>query len=117
MMPTVTEVKLTCDVCGNANDVKAWTFGLDGQAYEIDLCRKDGNALGGIAAGYIAKARRVTAKRSHRQHGDRARSRAAAGSRKTAKARAAGSREAAKASRSQRPEVVPRSVELRWRSR
>jgi Gas vesicle synthesis protein GvpL/GvpF/Lsr2 len=103
MMATVTEVKLTCDVCGNANDVKTWTFGLDGQAYEIDLCRKDGNALGAIAAGYIAKARRVTAKRSHRQHGDRARSRAAAGSRKTAKARAGGSRKTAKASRSQRP--------------
>jgi Lsr2 len=76
-MATVTEVKLTCDVCGNANDVKTWTCGLDGQAYEIDLCRKDGNALGGIAAGYIAKARRVTAKRNHRQHGDRARSWAA----------------------------------------
>ena len=49
-MTTVTQVTLTCDVCGNAKDVKTWTFGLDGKAYEIDLCRKDGNALSRVAA-------------------------------------------------------------------
>jgi len=72
-MTTVTQVTLTCDVCGNAKDVRTWTFGLDGKAYEIDLCRKDGNALGGVTARYIAKARKVTAKRGRRQHGGRAR--------------------------------------------
>ena len=61
-MATVTQVKLTCDVCGATNDVKTRTFGLDGQAYEIDLCRKDGDALGRVAARYIAKARKTTAK-------------------------------------------------------
>src|SRR5438552_262027 len=49
-MATVTQAQLTCDVCGDTNDVKTRTFGLDGQAYEIDLCRKDGNALGRVAA-------------------------------------------------------------------
>jgi hypothetical protein len=60
MMTTVTQVKLTCDVCGSANDVKTWTFGLDGKAYEIDLCQKDGDALGRVADRYIAKARKVS---------------------------------------------------------
>jgi Gas vesicle synthesis protein GvpL/GvpF/Lsr2 len=74
-MTTVTEVQLTCDVCGGANDVKTRTFGLDGKAYEIDLCRKDGNALDRVAARYTAKARKVTAKRSRRGHGGRPRAR------------------------------------------
>jgi len=65
-MATVTEVNLTCDACGGTNDVKTRTFGLDGQAYEIDLCRNDGDALGRVAARYIAKARKVTAKRRRR---------------------------------------------------
>lgn len=78
-MATVTQVKLTCDVCGNAIDVKRRMFELDGTAYEIDLCRKDGNALGRVAARYIASARKVTAKRSGRQRGGRPRSRAAGG--------------------------------------
>src|SRR5437588_8734359 len=72
-MTTVTQVKLTCDVCGGTNDVKTRTFGLDGKAYEIDLCRKDGNALGRVAAGYRAKARKVTAERGRRQRGGRPR--------------------------------------------
>jgi gas vesicle protein GvpL/GvpF/Lsr2 protein len=72
-MATVTQVKLTCDVCGDTNEVKTRTFGLDGKAYEIDLCRKEGNALGRVAARYIAKARKVTAKRRRRQHGGRPR--------------------------------------------
>jgi len=76
-MATVTQVTLTCDVCGNAKDVKNWTFGLDGKAYEIDLCRKDGNALGRVTAGYIAKARKVTARPGQRQQGGRPRLRAA----------------------------------------
>lgn len=72
-MATVAQVILTCDVCGNAQDVKNRTFGLDGTAYEIDLCRKDGNALGRVAAGYIAKARKVTAKAGTRRRGTRPR--------------------------------------------
>jgi hypothetical protein len=79
-MTAVTDVKLTCDMCGKANDVKTVTFGLDGKAYEIDLCRKDGNALGKIAARYTAKARKVTAATAS---GTKAR---ATGARKTAKA-------------------------------
>jgi len=106
-MATVTQVKLTCDVCGDTNEVKTRTFGLDGKAYEIDLCRKDGNALGRVAARYVAKARKVTAKRRRRQHGGRPRQEAeTSGSGQQAAmvsgatARATGSRKAAKASRS-----------------
>jgi len=75
-MTTVTQVELTCDVCGGMNDVKTRTFGLDGKAYEIDLCRKDGNALGKVAARYTAKARKITAKRGHRPRGGKPRARA-----------------------------------------
>jgi len=75
-MATVTQVELTCDVCGGTSDVKTRAFGLDGKAYEIDLCRKDGNALGRAAAKYIAKARKVTAKRRRGQHDGRPRKRA-----------------------------------------
>ena len=92
-MATVTEVSLTCDVCGGTNDVKTRTFGLDGQAYVIDLCRKDGNALGRVAARYIAKARKVTgkttAKRRRRRQGGRPRA-GAKTSRSTTAASAAG---------------------------
>jgi Gas vesicle synthesis protein GvpL/GvpF/Lsr2 len=76
-MTTVTQVTLTCDVCGNPKDVKTRTFRLDGQAYEIDLCRKDGTALGKITGRYIAKARKVTATPGRRRHNGRPRSRAA----------------------------------------
>ena len=108
-MATVTQVKLTCDVCGDTNDVKTRTFGLDGKAYEIDLCRKDGNALGRIAARYVAKARKGTAKQHRRQNGGRPRQEAKtsrsgqqqAATASGATARAAGSKKAAKASRSQ----------------
>jgi len=106
-MTTITQVKLTCDVCGDTNDVKTRTFGLDGKAYEIDLCRKDGNALGRVAARYVAKARKVTAKRRRRQNGGRPREEAKtsrsgqqAATASGATARAAGSKKAAKASRS-----------------
>jgi hypothetical protein len=102
-MATVNQVKLTCDVCGATNHVKTRTFGLDGQAYEIDLCRKDGNALGRVAARYVAKARKVSVQRRRRQQGGRPRSRtAAAASADGGRARAAGTKKAAKASRPQR---------------
>jgi hypothetical protein len=107
-MATVTQVKLACDVCGGTNDVKTRTFGLDGKAYEIDLCRKDGNALGRVAARYVAKGRKVTAKGRRRRHGGRPREKAItsrsgqqAATASGAAARAAGSRQAAKASRPQ----------------
>ena len=107
-MATVTQVKLTCDVCGDTNDVKTRTFGLDGKAYEIDLCRKDGNALGRVAARYVAKARKGTARQHRRQNGGRPREEAKtsrsgqqAATASGATARAAGSKKAAKASRSQ----------------
>lgn len=69
-MATVTEVTHTCDVCGGAKDVETRMFELDGKAYEIDLCRKDSNGLGRIAAKYIAKARKVTG-RPRRRRGQR----------------------------------------------
>ncbi len=107
-MTTVTQVKLTCDVCGGTNEVKTRTFGLDGKAYEIDLCRKDGNALGRVAARYKAKARKATPKGRRRQHGGRSReeaktsrSRQHAATAGGAAAGAAGSKKAAKTSRSQ----------------
>jgi Lsr2 len=65
-MTTVTRVTLTCDLCGDVEDVTTWTFGLDGKTYEIDLCRKDGRALDRIIARYIAKARKVSTSPGHR---------------------------------------------------
>jgi hypothetical protein len=116
-MATVTQAQLTCDVCGDSKDVKTRTFGLDGKAYEIDLCRKDGNALDGVATQYTAKARKVTAKRGRRQHGGRpqaqaktSRSGQQAVTVRGATARAAGSRKAAKASRSQPQNAVGSST-------
>src|ERR1700752_2646684 len=75
-MATVTQAQLTCDGCGGTNDVKTRTFGLDGKAYVIDLCRKDGSARDRVAARYTAKARKVTAKRGRRRHDGRPRTRA-----------------------------------------
>lgn len=102
-MATVTQVKLTCDVCGDTNDVETRTFGLDGKAYEID-----GNALGRVAARYVAKARKGTARQHRRQNGGRPRAGAKtsrsgqqAATASGATARAAGSKKAARASRSQ----------------
>jgi hypothetical protein len=74
-MATVTQMMLTCDVCGNAKDVQTRTFGLDGKAYEIDLCPKDGKNLDKVAAGYISKARRATAGQGQRRRVRRPRSR------------------------------------------
>jgi hypothetical protein len=75
-MATVTDVVLSCDVCGNAKDVQTWTFGLDGKTYEIDLCPKDGKDLGKVAAGYVSKARQAGARQGHRRGGRTRRSRA-----------------------------------------
>ena len=118
-MTTVTQAELACDVCGDTNDVKTRTFGLDGTAYEIDLCRKDGNALGKVAARYIAKARKVTAKRRRRRHNRRPGSRtASAASGDGTGARAAGSKQATKASRSRRQKgiyvygILPADIEV-----
>lgn len=60
MMATVTQVQLTCDVCGDVKDIQTRTFELDGKTYEIELCPKDSNGLSKAAADYISKARKVT---------------------------------------------------------
>jgi Gas vesicle synthesis protein GvpL/GvpF/Lsr2 len=110
-MATLRKVTLTCDVCGEGEDVKTWLFGLDGRAYKIDLCREDGNGLAGVAAGYIAKARKVDTRPGRRHYGGRRHVRGAIAARGDGggaqpagagggEARAAGSKEAAKAGRS-----------------
>src|SRR5215831_13905135 len=75
-MATLTQITLTCDVCGNEKDVQTQTFGLDGTTYEIDLCQKDGKSLSKVAAGYVSKARKATARQSPRHNGRRPRFRA-----------------------------------------
>jgi hypothetical protein len=78
---------LTCDVCGNTKDIKTWTFGLDGKAYEIDLCPKDGNGLSKVTAGYTSNARKAGAGHTSRRDGHRPRPKnAAAGRRDGARA-------------------------------
>lgn len=74
MMATLTEVTLTCDLCGASDDVQTQTIGLDGKTYEVDLCRKDRDGLTRLAAGYIGKARQVSARRSARRNARRSRS-------------------------------------------
>ena len=74
-MATLTEVTLTCDVCGKAKDVQTRTIGLDGKTYEIDLCLKDGKGLSKAAAGYVSNARKITARQAPRENGHRPRSR------------------------------------------
>lgn len=110
-MATVTRVMLTCDVCGNTGDVQTWTLGLDGKTYEIDLCQKDGQGLSKVAAGYVPKARKLTARQSARQNSHRPRSRTAApaigdvdrtpGRKMPSRGRAGSSGKKAKPSRSQ----------------
>ena len=75
-MATRTQVMLSCDVCGNTNDVRTRAFGLDGKSYEIDLCPKDSRSLRDFAAGYVSEARKVTAGDSLRGGGRKPRSRA-----------------------------------------
>jgi hypothetical protein len=73
-MATLTQVTLTCDVCGKAKDVQTRTMGLDGNMYEIDLCAKDGNGLSKAAVGYVSRARAITG--PHVARGNRRRPRA-----------------------------------------
>jgi len=75
-MATLTQVTLTCDVCGKTKDVQTRTIGLDGQTYEIDLCAKDGKGLSKAAAGYVSNARAITTRQAARENGRRPRSRA-----------------------------------------
>lgn len=75
-MATLTQVSLTCDVCGKAKDVQTRTIGLDGNTYEIDLCPKDDKGLSKAAAEYVSNARKVTIRRASRENGHRPRSRA-----------------------------------------
>jgi Gas vesicle synthesis protein GvpL/GvpF/Lsr2 len=111
VMATRTQVMLTCDVCGNAKDVQTRIFGLDGKTYEIDLCPKDSKGLSRATGGYLAKARKVTARQRPRHNGRRPRSRAesrairdggrAPGKKKSGRGRVTGStQEEAKTSRS-----------------
>jgi hypothetical protein len=67
MMTTLRQVRLTCDLCGDPSNVQTQTIGLDGKTFEIDLCPKDDADLSRFAAGYITKARKVTARRRHRR--------------------------------------------------
>ena len=111
MMATLTQLMLTCDLCGNAKDVRTRTVGLDGQAYEIDLCPKDSNGLSQAAASYMSKARKIPARRSPRRSGRKPRSRAenaairervaAAGRNVSGQGRAGSTQEKAKAGRSE----------------
>ena len=75
-MATLTQVTLTCDVCGKAKDVQTRTIGLDGKTYEIDLCPKDGKGLSKATAEYVSNARKITARRVTRENAHRPRSRA-----------------------------------------
>src|SRR5580704_3041045 len=74
-MATLTQVTLTCDVCGKAKDVQTRTIGLDGKSYEIDLCPKDGKGLSKAAGDYVSNARKVAARQAPRENGRRPRSR------------------------------------------
>ena len=74
-MATLTQVTLTCDVCGKAKDVETRTIGLDGRSYEIDLCPKDGKGLSKAAAGYVSNARKITVRQTPRENGRRPHSR------------------------------------------
>jgi len=74
-MATLTQVTLTCDVCGKAKDIETRTIGLDGDMYQIDLCPKDGKGLSQAAAGYVSSARTITPRRAARGNGRRPSSR------------------------------------------
>jgi hypothetical protein len=74
-MATLTQVTLTCDVCGKAKDVQTRTIGLDGKTYEIDLCPKDAKGLSKAAAEYVTNARAVTSRPVSRENGRRPHSR------------------------------------------
>jgi Gas vesicle synthesis protein GvpL/GvpF/Lsr2 len=75
-MATVTQITLTCDMCGDGKHVRTRTFGLDGKTYEIDLCPEDSKGLSQVAAGYVPKARKSTTRHAPRHNGRKPRSRA-----------------------------------------
>lgn len=75
-MVALTQVTLTCDVCGNEEGVQTRTFGLDGKTYEVDLCPKDSKGLGKAAARYVSKARTGPATRGSKHSQDQRRRRA-----------------------------------------
>jgi hypothetical protein len=77
-MATLTQVTLTCDVCGKAKDVQTRTIGLDGKSYEIDLCPKDGKGLSKAAGDYVSNARKVTTTQAPRENRPRSRTETAA---------------------------------------
>ena len=52
-------VQVTCDVCGSPKDAQTHSLSLDGKNYEVDLCAKDGKALGKATQTFIDHARRV----------------------------------------------------------
>jgi hypothetical protein len=64
-MVTLTQVTLTCDVCGDAEKVQTRTIGLDGRTYEVDLCPDDSKRLSKAAARYVSKARAGAATAGH----------------------------------------------------
>jgi hypothetical protein len=116
-MATITRVTLTCDLCGDAEDVRTWAFRLDGKGYEIDLCRKDGIALDRVAARYIPKARKMSTKPGHQPARLRRSDRTGAGGATTAsgdgapapatKAKGGGAKKAAQASRPENAARTP----------
>lgn len=116
-MATVSRVTLTCDLCGDADDVRTRTFGLDGKAYEIDLCQRDGMALERVAARYMAKARKVSTRPgqrpARRQRSDGA---GADGAAVEAEAKRAGAKKAAQAGRPQKGiyvyGILPGDIEI-----
>ena len=58
-MASETTITISCDICGSTKDAQTHTISLDGQAREIDLCGKDGRALGKVAGKYVPHARKV----------------------------------------------------------
>lgn len=58
-MASQTTITISCDICGSTKDPQTHTISLDGQAREIDLCGKDGRALGKVAGKYVPHARKV----------------------------------------------------------
>lgn len=112
-MATVTHQIRTCDVCGNASDVQSLTFGFDGKQYEIDLCPGDSNGLNEVAAGYTAKARKVSTGPGQRRNSHRPRSpHDAKASRSHAQKAKAAPKQAARAGRShpQKAKAAPKQT-------
>jgi hypothetical protein len=75
-MVALTQVILTCDVCGNEEGAQTRTFGLDGKTYEVDLCPKDSKDLSKAAARYVSKARTGPATRGSKYNQPKRRRRA-----------------------------------------